>query len=260
MAISQEWFSIFKEILLAYGIVFAVVVYDFKNRLGIWREILPVSVLALLQLFLIGFVILYLVKVDKVYLNLLVILIMTFNASLIASRRFKLKAYKRWAVLLFAFISIGAVNYLLLFLYVSWGILGLKAHTLVPFAGLLVAAGMRSVSLFSQYLHDLLTRERDILEGMFALGASPSFVRNYILSKAIPMATVVIRDMFKAAGIVHIPGVMVGLLLAGTPPLKAAAMQFLVLASMLFSMFFTPVLFYNLITSFRGVYLEPDGS
>jgi putative ABC transport system permease protein len=62
--------------------------------------------------------------------------------------------------------------------------------------------------------------------------------------------------MFKAAGIVHIPGVMVGLLLAGTPPLKAAAMQFLVLSSMLFSMFFTPVLFYNLLTAFRGVYLE----
>jgi putative ABC transport system permease protein len=64
--------------------------------------------------------------------------------------------------------------------------------------------------------------------------------------------------MLKAAGIVHIPGVMVGLLLAGTPPLKAAAMQFLVLASMLFSMFFTPIFFYQMLTAVRGVYLEEE--
>ena len=254
----MEFIALLKEILLAYAIIFAVLLYDFKNHLGIWRELLPVSVLALLQLLLIGFVILYLIKLDRVYLNFLVILIMTFNAALISSRRFKLKAYKRWAVLLFAFISIGLVNYFLLLLYVLTGILGLKAHMLIPFAGLLVAAGMRSISLFSQYLRDLILQERGILEGMFALGAPPEKVRAYLLKKAIPMATVVIRDMLKAAGIVHIPGVMVGLLLAGTPPLKAAAMQFLVLASMLFSMFFTPIFFYQMLTAVRGVYLEEE--
>jgi putative ABC transport system permease protein len=61
--------------------------------------------------------------------------------------------------------------------------------------------------------------------------------------------------MFKAAGIVHIPGVMVGLLMAGVNPLKAAAMQFLVLSSMLFSMFFTPVIFFSLLTKLEGIFL-----
>jgi ABC-type iron transport system FetAB permease component len=51
---------------------------------------------------------------------------------------------------------------------------------------------------------------------------------------------------------------MVGLLLAGTPPLVAATMQFLVLASMLFSMFFTPIVFFNLLTQFKGIYLEKE--
>jgi putative ABC transport system permease protein len=255
----MDFSLLIKEIGLAYFLVAAVVFYDFKNHLGIWKELVRTSLLALFQLFLIGFVILYLIKLDKVYFNIATVLVMTFNASLIASRRLKLKAYPTRWVLPASFIAIAVVNYFLLFLYTAFGVLGLKAHMLIPFAGLLVAAGMRSISLFSQYVSDFLHRERDVIEGMFALGASPLHVRGYILSKTIPLATVVIRDMFKAAGIVHIPGVMVGLLLAGTPPLKAAAMQFLVLASMLFSMFFTPILFYNLLLRFKGFYLEPSG-
>ena len=244
-----------KEILLAYGLILAVIFFDIKNGYGVWRELLPVSVLSFLQLTFIGFVILYLTTIKSNLLNFFVILFMTVNAAFIASKRFQLKAYKPLWVFVCSFFAIAGINYLLLLFYGFIGVLKMEAHMLIPFAGLLIAAGMRSISLFSQYLTDLLLKEKDILEGMFALGAPDSTVRNYLLKKAIPLTTVVIRDMLKAAGIVHIPGVMVGLLMAGTHPLIAATMQFLVLASMLFSMFFTPIVFYYLITSIRGIYL-----
>ena len=244
------------EVGLAYLLIFSVALYDFKNRIGVWKELLPVSVLSFIQLFLIGFVILYLIRWDNKLLNLLVVLIMTLNASFIASKRFDLKGYSRSFVILSALGAIASINYLLLFLYNLFSVISLKANMFVPFAGLLIAAGMRSISLFSQYIKDLLIKERNILEGFYALGASDSYVKGYLLKKAIPLTTVVIRDMLKAAGIVHIPGVMVGLLLAGSHPIFAASMQFLVLSSMLFSMFFTPVVFFMLITSLGGMKLQ----
>ncbi len=247
-----------KEVLLAYTLVASVLLYDRVKGLEIGRELLITSVASLLQLFFIGFVILYLVKLNVVWFNLAAVVVMTFNAALISSRRFKLSAYDKKGVLLFSFLAIALVNYLLLTLYLLVGIVKPKAQMLIPFAGLLLAAGMRSISLFSQYLRDLILRERKILEEFFALGASEGVVGNYLLKKAIPLATVVIRDMLRAAGIVHIPGVMVGLLIAGTPPLKAAALQFLVLASMLFSMFFTPVVFFCLVLKLKGLYLEGE--
>ncbi len=251
----MEFVQSLKEVILAYLLILSVVLFDIKNRYGVWKELLPVSVFSLIQLTFIGFVILYLTKVGNSFLNLLVILFMTVNAAFISSKRFKLKAYKPLWVFVFSFFAIAFTNYLLLFLYWLIDVLRTEAHMIIPFAGLLIAAGMRSISLFSQYLTDLLIKEKDILEGMFALGAGNRVVRNYLLKKAIPLTTVVIRDMLKAAGIVHIPGVMVGLLMAGTHPIVAATMQFLVLASMLFSMFFTPIVFYYLITHFRGVFL-----
>ncbi|RTZ59704.1 MAG: hypothetical protein DSZ31_03430 [Gammaproteobacteria bacterium] len=252
----MEHSSLLTQIVLAYLLILSVVLFDFKNRIGVWKELLPTSVSSFIQLLLIAVVILYLLKVENVWLTLPLILVMTFNASFIASRRFKLSAYPKLGVFIASLVAIAVVNYFLLVTYAVLKILKLDPQQIVPFAGLLLAAGMRSVSLFSQYLKDLITAEKDILEGMFALASPPAKVRGYLLKKAIPLTTVVIRDMLKAAGIVHIPGVMVGLLLAGTPPLVAATMQFLVLASMLFSMFFTPIIFFTLLTKLEGIYLE----
>jgi len=254
----MEISKLITEIVLAYLLISVVAFYDFKNRIGVWKEILPVSVLSFLQLFLIGFVILYLIKLDNRFLNLFVVLIMTINASFIASKRFNLKGYGAISVFLSSFGAIASINYLLLFLYNLFSVIGLEANMFIPFAGLLVAAGMRSISLFSQYVKDLLIKEREILEGFYALGATDGFVKGYLLKRTIPLTTVVIRDMLKAAGIVHIPGVMVGLLLAGSHPIYAAAMQFLVLSSMLFSMFFTPVVFFVLVIALEGVKLQKE--
>ncbi len=254
----MEISSLLVQTAFAYLLILSVVLFDFKNRIGVWRELLPVSVSSFLQLLFIGFVILNLVRWNYGWLIPLVVLIMTVNASFIASKRFQLSAYGRKEVFLSALGAIAAVNYPLLGSYIVLGVIDWNAQQVIPFAGLLIAAGMRSISLFSQYLRDLLLKERGILEGMFALGAPSGVVKGYLLKKTIPLTTVVIRDMLKAAGIVHIPGVMVGLLLAGAHPLVAASMQFLVLASMLFSMFFTPIVFYSLITTLKGVYLEKE--
>jgi len=244
------------QVALAYFLILSVILFDLRTGIGIWREIIPVSVSSFLQLLFIGFVILYLLKEANPLLNLVVVVFMTVNAAFIASKRFSLASYSRKAVFAAAFVAIAFVNYLLLGLYKMVGVLSFEAHLLIPFAGLLLAAGMRSISLFSQYVGDILSREKGILEGMFALGAPEGVIRTWILKESIPLTTVVIRDMLKAAGIVHIPGVMVGLLMAGTPPLQAATMQFLVLASMLFSMFFTPIVFYYLLTTLQGIYLK----
>jgi putative ABC transport system permease protein len=254
----MELSHLMTQIVFAYFLIFSVVLFDFKNRIGVWRELLPVSVSSFLQLLFIGFVILYLIKWNNPWLIPIVVLIMTVNAAFIASKRFQLSAYGRKEIFITAFGAIAVVNYLLLVSYILLKIINWNASQVIPFAGLLIAAGMRSISLFSQYIKDLILKGKDILEGMFALGAPAGVVKNYLLKKAIPLTTVVIRDMLKAAGIVHIPGVMVGLLLAGTHPLVAATMQFLVLSSMLFSMFFTPIVFYLILTNLKGVYLEKE--
>jgi len=248
--------KILPQIILAYGLVFLVGLYDLKENLGIWKEILPVSISSFIQLFIVGFLILYLLQTNNVLLILGTVLLMSINASFISSRRFKFKAYPYIGIFVLSFIAIASVSYFLLGLYLIFHVIHFTANTLIPFAGLLIAASMRSLSLFFSHLKDIIEREKEVIEGFYALGSNDNWVARYIIRKILPTTTVIIRDMLKAAGIVHIPGVMVGLLLAGVHPLLAAGMQFLVLTSMLFSMFFTSIVFFMLLIKIFGFKLE----
>jgi len=99
---------------------------------------------------------------------------------------------------------------------------------------------MRSLSLAYQYLKSKLKDLEETILQMAALGSSNTQIFNFIFKDLLNDITTPVRDMLRSAGIVHIPGVMVGLLIAGIIPIKAALIQFLILTSMVFQFTFVP--------------------
>jgi putative ABC transport system permease protein len=115
---------------------------------------------------------------------------------------------------------------------------------------------MRSLSLAFKYYTTRLKDLEDIIVSMAALGAPDTQIFKFIFKDIINDVTIPVRDMLRSAGIVHIPGVMVGLLLAGTLPIKAAVVQFAILAVMLFQFFFVPTLALFSLTATKGLKIE----
>jgi len=143
----------------------------------------------------------------------------------------------------------------LLLLFLS-GILKVKANSIIPLAGIVTAAGMRSLSLTFKYYATRLKDLEDIITSMAALGAEDTQIFKFIFRELINDVTIPVRDMLRSAGIVHIPGVMVGLLLAGTLPLKAAVIQFAILSTMIFQFFFVPSLALFTLVAMCGLKIE----
>ena len=247
-----EPIEVLKILLVSYFFVLAVVLLDRKFSIGIWKELLISSVLSLIQLILIGFVILFFLKLKHPIYNFIFVLFFYFNASLIALKRFNLPLpkYRAFLVIFFSISTLSSLTLLLLYL---GGVLHLKATSLIPLAGIVTAAGMRSLSLSFKYYSTRLQDLEDIILGMAALGAPDFEIFKFIFRQLIDDVTTPVRDMFRSVGIVHIPGVMVGLLLAGAFPLKAALVQFAVLSTMVFQFTFTPTLALFLLVLSFGV-------
>ncbi|TCK06389.1 ABC transporter permease [Phorcysia thermohydrogeniphila] len=238
----METFGELLIVTLSYLLILAVVLLDRKFEIGLWRELLTSSVLSLIQLIGVGFVILFLFKLQLKAVYPLFILLFYVNAAIISTKRFTFKGYSKRTGFLISFISIASISSVsLLFLFLS-GILKIKANSIIPLAGIVTAAGMRSLSLAFKYYATRLKDLEDIIVSMAALGASDTQIFKFIFREIINDVTIPTRDMLRSAGIVHIPGVMVGLLLAGTLPLKAAVIQFAILATMIFQFFFVPSL------------------
>jgi putative ABC transport system permease protein len=172
----------------------------------------------LIQLLLIGYVLAYIFDTDQPVVIISVLLFMLVVASWIAIRPLQEKGRRTYLNALCA-ISVGGVLTLTL---VSHAVLGIQPwfspRYLVPLAGMIFAGSMNSVSLAAERFQAESERGVPYIEGR----------RAALRAALIPM----INSLF-AVGLVSLPGMMTGQILAGISPLVAAKYQIVVM-TMLF--------------------------
>jgi putative ABC transport system permease protein len=101
---------------LIYSFIFVIValVLAFKEKLGIEKEILFVSILALIQLFILGYILIYIFTFGMAFAYLLM-LIMIFVASYIVNKEIKLPNKKMlFSYLFLTYLATAIVSLLIL--------------------------------------------------------------------------------------------------------------------------------------------------
>ncbi len=227
-------------------IVFAFIIAS-KEGLGNEREVLLSSLRSAVQLILLGFLLKYILRISDLSGILGVILFMTLIASLIAYERVKVGG-----VLLTSFLSIGAATFLTVLTLLWAGVLKPDAHQLIPFGGLIVGNVLNSVSLaLDRFMGEVRSRREEI-EAKVALGSSLRVAMDEAFRDSIRAALILKINFMKAAGLVHIPGVAVGMIMAGADPLKAVLFQIVILYSLVFAGLFGSVVI--LYTNYRRIF------
>jgi len=226
-----------KKSIFAIFILFFVSYYLLKKlKIRFVKELPEITIKAYLQLIFISLVLLFLLKIEFKYAFLLVAALITYNAAKINLSRFPIEDKKeKRKFLKFIWISYFLISLFGILVLFTTDLFSFSPEVIIPLIGISVAGAMRGVNLLISSLFNKVKENKDILESVFALGGSQKDALELLKEEVLYYSTLNTRDMLKAAGIVHIPGVMVGLLLAGTPPIKAATIQFLVLNLILFN-------------------------
>ncbi len=100
---------------------------------------------------------------------------------------------------------------------------------LLPILGMLVGNALSGVSLVLDTITSAAHRERNVIEARLALGA-PRFVAfEDSLRRAMRTGMMPVLNAMAAAGIVSLPGMMTGQILAGIDPIEAAKYQILIM-------------------------------
>jgi putative ABC transport system permease protein len=113
------------------------------------------------------------------------------------------------------------------------GAVAFQPRFLLAVAGILVGNAMTAVSLMGRSLRTALQRERDVVEGWLALGASPRRAALPIVRAAGSTAVLPATDQTRTTGLVTLPGAFVGAVFGGASPIAAAEFQLVVLAGIL---------------------------
>jgi putative ABC transport system permease protein len=99
----------------------------------------------------------------------------------------------------------------------------------LPILGMVLGNTLTSASLVLQIIGEAAERERAAIEDRLALGATRFGAFSFVLSRALKTAMTPLLNTMSVAGVVALPGMMTGQVLAGADPIDAATYQIMIM-------------------------------
>ena len=200
-------------------------------RLGIHRQLGIAAARMVVQLVLIGHVLRFVFALASPLATLCVVLLMT----LIAAREVAARPERRLARMgnhVVSAIAVGVATLIACVLALTTALRPqpwYDARYAIPLAGIVLGSVLNSGSLALDGLLGGMVSARPGIEARLALGSSWAEASGPLVRQAIRRGLLPIVNQMSAAGIVTLPGIMTGQVLAGLDPLEAAKYQILLM-------------------------------
>jgi putative ABC transport system permease protein len=216
---------------LLFGLVFilAAGMTSVLHSLRLERDLLVGTVRTFVQLFIMGFILKFIFNLSSGWLVTGVFAFMI----LFAAREIRARVREQQVSFFFPLLISMAVSYFLVAYLVTAVLVGVKPwwqpQYFIPLGGMIIGNSMNAIAIALERLLGDLRERRSEVEMKLCLGAdykeaSQDIVRNAMRSGMIPSI-----NSLMGVGIVFIPGMMTGQILAGADPLVAIRYQIVVM-------------------------------
>ena len=212
------------SLLMASSLVLVSLLFSYFQKLRLEKETLISVIRAVIQLFAVGYVLQFIFRLRNPAVTTLIVLFMIFNAAFNAAKRGK--GIKNGILISFLSILVGAGA--TLSVLILSGAVRYEANQIIPISGMIISNAMVAIGLCYRQLTGDFKSRRNEVEIKLSLGADLLPASMDILRDSIRTGMVPTIDSTKTLGIVSLPGMMSGLILAGTSPLMAIRYQIMV--------------------------------
>jgi putative ABC transport system permease protein len=219
------------DLALASALVFLLAGLSWRLHLGVERRILIAALRSTVQLVLLGLVLKVLFDTANPLLISLLALMMLSVAGWEVMARQKRRYRGPWGYgigALSMFLSSFSITVLALAVIIRvepW----YQPQYLIPLLGMLLGNTMSGIAIALDALTRQAAENRSRIEARLLLGAGWSQAIEDIRRDALRSGLIPIVNAMATAGIVSLPGMMTGQILAGSPPMEAAKYQLLIM-------------------------------
>ena len=219
------------DLALASLLVVAVAALSLRMKLGVERQLLVAGVRTTLQLLLIGLVLKAVFeRADLVWVGAIaVFMLLVAGREVVARQRYRLVGWWGFGIGSFAMlVSSFAVTLLALHVMVQvqpW----YAPQYSIPLLGMLLGNTMNGIALGLDRLTETSWQQRTAIEARLMLGQDWNQAIADIRRQSARSGLIPIINAMAAAGVVSLPGMMTGQILAGAPPVEAVKYQILIM-------------------------------
>ncbi|MCB1751723.1 MAG: iron export ABC transporter permease subunit FetB [Gammaproteobacteria bacterium] len=219
------------DLSIAALLVLGLGVISWRMHLGVERRLLIAASRSVIQLTLLGLVLKTLFEQSNPILIGVIVLFMLGMAGYEVMARQERRFSGIWGMgigTFSMFISSFSMTLLALHLVVRvepW----YTPQYLIPLLGMLLGNTMSGMAIALDNLTQGAWQQRGTIEARLMLGHSWDHAIRDLRRRALRSGLIPIINAMAAAGVVSLPGMMTGQILAGSPPLEAAKYQIMIL-------------------------------
>ncbi|MFO7894577.1 MAG: iron export ABC transporter permease subunit FetB [Longimicrobiales bacterium] len=217
------------DLTLAALLLIAPAAISLGLKLGLEKRLGLAGLRTVLQLAFIGLVLEWVFALDRWYYVIPVLLVMLTAAAVAAVRRSERRFDGAYVAAFGALVlATGTVTFASTELIIgveSW----YEPQYVIPLLGMLLGNGLTGISLAMDRLLNDLVERRDAVEARLALGTTLwAAVRPWVAA-AVRTGLIPVINAMMVVGLVSLPGMMTGQILAGADPADAVAYQILIM-------------------------------
>ena len=199
--------------------------------LGLHRLVLVAIARMVVQLLLVGYVLRLIFSLGSPALLLLAVAIMVLVAAREVAARAE-RQLRRRGNLMVGLVSVVSATTIAALLALTTAI---RPHPwwspqyAIPLVGIILGSVLNAASLSLDHVLETVTRDRTAVEAQLAQGASYRLATAPLLRAAMRRGVLPIINQMSAAGLITLPGIMTGQILAGMDPVQAVKYQILLM-------------------------------
>jgi len=212
----------FNLIGFSFILVLIPLIISYRYKIGIEKELFFNSIRAFLQLTALGFILGFIFKIKNPLFYIPIVLLMLLYSAYIADKRTKF-SYKA------AFYSLTLSTVIILSTLILLKIISLKPNEFIPIAGMIIGNSLNTYTLTIERIKRELELQKELIEAFIAIGANIKDAFKIMQRQAIKAALIPVNNMLQTIGVVAIPGITTGMLLAGSDPLEAVSYQIVII-------------------------------
>ncbi|MDA8440987.1 MAG: iron export ABC transporter permease subunit FetB [Peptococcaceae bacterium] len=214
----------FTSLMLSLVLVLIAVVVSAQQKLALEKDIVIGTIRAVIQLLVVGYVLKFVFHISDWRLTVTMLVVMILAASQNASKR----GQGMPGAFLVVCMAIGGSALATIAVMVILGVISFVPAQVIPIGGMVIGNAMVGAGLVLNRLNAEIRTRRLEVEAALALGATSRQAVEDVLRFSVKAGLIPTIDSLKTLGLVQLPGMMTGLILAGADPLQAVRYQMLV--------------------------------
>ncbi|GGI42369.1 UPF0014 membrane protein YjkA [Mammaliicoccus stepanovicii] len=228
----------FTSILLMFIFIIIPFVISKTFNLGLEKDTIVAAVRSFIQLLIVGYILQFIFDQNSPLFIILMVVLIIGAATQNARKKGLAIPGITWKLLL-AFVSVELLTQGIL---LSLKIVPATPQYIIPITGMIVGNSMILSILFLNRFISEIKQNEDVVELILSLGGTPKQAIHKQLITSIQSSVIPTLEQQKTIGLVQLPGMMSGQIIAGSDPLEAVLFQILVVFLILTSALMTSVI------------------